>query len=129
MENNSKDVDPQLRQDFLSLFSGCEEKIIPPFMKLFWEEQKKYNKESKSSSIRYHPMVIKFCPSSATKSSSIYSDLRYDNKTGTGILVLPSLRALRDYKNYIFPQRGFDPDVLNDLSKKARYVTILFDEK
>ena len=73
-------------------------------MKLFWEEQKKYNKESKSSSIRYHPMVIKFCLSLATKSSSIYSDLRYDNKTGSGILVLPSLRTLRDYKT-IFVQK------------------------
>ena len=104
-------------------------------MKLFWEEQKKYNKESKSSSIKYHPMVIKFCLSLATKSSSISSDLRYDNKTGSGILVLPSLRTLRDYKNYIRPKRGFDPDVLNDLSKKTkpfsraeRYVTIIFDE-
>ena len=104
-------------------------------MKLFWEEQKKYNKESKSSSIRYHPMVIKFCLSLAAKSSSIYSDLRYDNKTGSGILVLPSLRTLRDNKNYIRPKRGFDPDVLNDLSKKTkpfspaeRYVTIFFDE-
>ena len=33
VENNSKDVDPQLHQDFLSLFSGCEEKNVPPFMK------------------------------------------------------------------------------------------------
>ena len=120
MENNSKDVDLQLHQDFISLFSGCEEKNVPPFMKLFWEEQKKYNKESKSSSIRYHPMVIKFCLSLATKSSSIYSDLRYDNKTGFGILVVPSLRTLRDYKNYIRPKSGCDPDVLNDLSKKTK---------
>ena len=120
VENNSKGVDPQLHQDSLSLFSGCEEKNVPPFMKLFWEEQRKYNKESKSSSIRYHPMVIKFCLSLATKSSSTYSDLRYDNKTGSGILVLSSLRTLRDYKNYIRPKRGFNPDVLNDLSKKTK---------
>ena len=135
LENESKEVDPQLHQDFLSLFSSCEEKNVPPFMKLFWDEQQKYNKESKSSSIRYHPMVIKFCLSLATKSPSTYADLRYNKKTGSGVLVLPSLRTLRDYKNYIHPKRGFNPDVIKDLSEKTkpfspaeRYVTILFDE-
>ena len=80
-------------------------------------------------------MVIKFCLSLASKSSSTYSDLRYDSKTGSGILVLPSLRTLRDYKNYINPRRGFNPDIINDLSVKTkefspaeRFVTILFDE-
>ena len=104
-------------------------------MKLFWEEQQKYINESKSSSIRYHPMVIKFCLSLADKSSSTYSDLRFDSKTGSGILVLPILRTLRDYKNYIRPRRGFNPDIINHLSEKTkefypaeRFVAILFDE-
>ena len=135
LANHSKPVDPQLSKDLISLFSGCDEKDVPPFMKLFWEEQQNYIAESKSSSIRYHPMVIKFCLSLASKSSSAYSDLRYDSKTGSGILVLPSLRTLRDYKNYIRPRRGFNPDIINDLSVKTkefspaeRFVTILFDE-
>ena len=80
-------------------------------------------------------MIIKFCLNLAAKSSSAYKDLRYDNKTGTGVLVLPSLRTLRNYKNYIRPTRGFNPDIVNELAKKTasfseteRYVTILFDE-
>ena len=104
-------------------------------MKLFWGEQQKYIQASSSSSIRYHPMVIKFCLNLAAKSSSAYSDLRYDSKTGNGILVLPSLRTLRDYKNYIKPTRGFNPAIITDLAEKTadfsgpeRYVTILFDE-
>ena len=52
LANNSKPVDPQLNQDLLSLFSGCDEKEMPPFMKLFWREQQNYINESKSSSIR-----------------------------------------------------------------------------
>ena len=135
LADNSKPVDPQLNQDLCSLFSGCDEKDVPPFMKLFWEEKQKYINESKSSSIRYHPMVIKFCLSLAAMSSSTYSDLRYNSKTGSGILVLPSLRTLRDYKNYIRPKRGFNPDIISDLSEKTeefspaeRFVTILFDE-
>ena len=48
-----------------------------------------------SSSVKYHPMVIRFCLNLTAKSSSAYSDLRYDCKTGNSILVLPSLRTLR----------------------------------
>ena len=135
LQNNSKQVDSGLSKDFISLYSSYNKENIPPFMKLFWEEQQKYNSATSSSSIRYHPMIIKYCLSIAAKSSSAYSDLRYDSKTGSGILVLPSLRTLRDYKNYIRPKRGFNDAVVDDLSKKTanftdpeRYVTILFDE-
>ena len=104
-------------------------------MKLFWEEQQKYLSASNSKSVRYHPQIIKFCLSLAAKSSSTYSDIRYDKSSGSGILVLPSLRTLRDYKNYIRPQRGFNNVVVEDLRKKTmlfsdieRYVCILLDE-
>ena len=97
----------ELGADFVSLFSGCDQNDVPPFMKLSWKEQQEYVQSSRISSIRYHPMSIKYCLNLATKSSSTYSDLRYDPKTGSGILVLPSLCTLRDYKNDIKPTRGF----------------------
>lgn len=37
-------------------------------------------------------------------------------KTGSGVLVLPSLRTLRDYKNYIRPTRGFNSAIIQELS-------------
>ena len=99
IEKNSKSVDAELGKDFVSLFLKCDVNMVPPFMKLFWEEQQKYLKNISSlSSVRYHPMVIKFCLNLAAKSSSSYSDLRYNAKDGTGILVLPNLRTLWDYK-------------------------------
>lgn len=135
IEKHSGIVDDELSTDFQTLFSGCNQSDVPPFMKLFWDEQQKYIKSSCSSSVRYHPMIIKFCLNLAAKSSSAYSDLRYDQKSGSGILVLPSLRTLRDYKNYIHPTRGFNPAVIKDLEKKTanfsgpeRFVSILFDE-
>ena len=80
-------------------------------------------------------MVIKFCLNLASKSQSAYKELRYDQKTGSGVLILPSSRTLRDYKNYIRPTRGFNPAVISELSKKTadfkpheRFVSILFDE-
>ena len=104
-------------------------------MKLIWEEQQKYIKSSSYSSARYHPMIIRFCLSLAAKSPSALSDLRYDGKTNTGVLVLLSLKTLRDYKNYIRPQRGFNRNVISELEKKTelfsapeRFDTIPFDE-
>ena len=117
------------------LVRGCDQEHVPPFMKLFWEDQQKYLSSSSSSSIRYHPMIIKYCLSFAAKSSSAYSDLRYNSRTGSGVLILPSLRTLRDYKNYIRPERGFNNEVVDEMNKKTdlfsefeRYVTILFNE-
>ena len=135
LELNSEKVSPELSADFVPLCSGCDLKDLPPFMKLFWEEQQKYVQSSSKSSIRYHPMIIKYCLNLAAKSSSTYSDLRYDLKTVSGILVLPSLRTLRDYTNHIKPTRGFNPAVIKELAIKTssfqpmeRFVSIIFNE-
>jgi len=49
--------------------------------------------------------------------------------------VLPSQRRLRDYRNAIRPERGFQEEVINELKDQAdsyfdvqRYVVLLFDE-
>ena len=88
LEMESQPVDSELCKDFITLFSGCDQEHVPPFMKLFWEEQQKYLSSSSSSSIRYHPMIIKYCLSLAAKSSSAFSDLRYNSRTGSGVLIL-----------------------------------------
>ena len=76
IELRSKPVDSELSKDFVTLFSGCNKKDVPPFMKLFWEEQQKYIQGSSYSSVRYH---IKFCLALAAMPSSAYSELRYDS--------------------------------------------------
>ena len=73
-------------------------------MKLFWEEQQKYLSSSKTS-VRYHPMIIRYCLGLAAKSPSVYDEIRYDEKTNSGFVILPRRRRLRDYKNYIRPQQ------------------------
>ena len=98
LEMDSQPVDSELYKYFITLFSRCDQEHVPPFMKLFWEEQQKYLSSSSSSSIRYRPMIIKYCLPLAAKSSSAYSDRRYNGRTGSGVLILPSLRTLRDYK-------------------------------
>ncbi len=134
IENSAKPISNELGTDLKALFNSCDQRKLPPFMKFFWEEQQKYLLQP-SSQVRYHPMIIKFCLALAAKSSSAYREVRLNEKEGTGILVLPSLRTLRDYRNHIRPTRGFNEQIVSDLKKKTaafssveRYIVISFDE-
>ncbi|XP_066925034.1 uncharacterized protein [Clytia hemisphaerica] len=108
---------------------GNDLKERTPFMNLFWQQQKKLFSASKSGR-RFHPMLIRFCLSLVAKSPSCYKELR-----DSGILVLPSERTLRDYRNYITPHAGFNPEVIKELNELCdplfdveRYVVLLCDE-
>ena len=65
-------------------------------------------------------MLTRYCLSITSKSHSAYEELR-----SSGILVLPSSRTLRDYKNHI-------NDELINLTKNyfdvERYIVLLMDE-
>ena len=103
-------------------------------MKLFWEEQQKYLSSSKTG-VRYHPMIIRYCLGLAAMSPAVYDEIRYDEKTNSGFVILPSRRGLRDYKNCIRPKQVFNEDVikeLRDIVSKFQviemYGTLLMDE-
>ena len=128
LEKCSVNIDAQLNNDFLTVFYENNEKVTP-FMNLFWQQQKRLFSCS-SKGARYHPMIIRFCLSLHSKSHAAYEELR-----NSKILKLPSERTLRDYKNYIRPQVGFNRQVINDLINITndyfdveRYVALLFDE-
>ena len=77
-------ISEDLHSDFCKLFSeNLDKQNVPPFMKLFWQEQQKYLNSSKTG-IRYHPMVIRCCLNLAAKSPSVYEEIRYDESQGTG---------------------------------------------
>ena len=64
------------------------------------------------------------------KSPAAYKELR-----GSGALILPSERVLRDYKDYFKPKAGINMDNSESLREKAsplsevqRYVVIVIDE-
>ena len=121
-------VDHELSNDLTSILDDCSSGMTP-FMNLFWQQQKKLLKSS-ATGMRYHPMIIRFCLSLAAKSPSCYEELR-----NSKVLVLPSQRRLRDYRNAIRPQRGFQDEVVKVLQSETesyfdvqRYVVLLFDE-
>lgn len=121
-------VDTQLRQDITSILGNSDQNITP-LIDLFWQQQKKLSTSSKTG-VRYHPMIIRYCLSLATKSPACYEELRKSN-----ILVLPSQRTLKDYRNCIRPKAGFQDEVIEVLKEMTnsyfdvqRYIVLLFDE-
>ena len=66
LQKSSMEINNDLNNDFMQILNSAGTKITP-FMKLFWEEQKKLFNRS-SSGVRYHPMIIRFCLSLAAKS-------------------------------------------------------------
>ena len=114
--------------------SSADQKSVPPFMKLFWEEQQKYLSSSKTG-VRYHPMIRRYCLGLAAKSPAVYDKNRYDEKTNIGFVIWPSRRRLRDYKNYIRLKQGFNEDVIEELRDIVskfqvieKYCMLLLDE-
>eukprot|EP00795_Rhopilema_esculentum_P002185 gene2186-17776_t len=75
-------------------------------------------------------MLIRFYLSLAAKSPSCYEELRQSN-----VLVLPSQRRLKDYRNWIRPKPGFREKVICTLIKETekyfavqRFEVLLMDE-
>ena len=126
----SMKVDGGLSADLIKIMSNVDK-----FHESFLEEPQKYLNVSCKTSICYHPMVIRYCLALQAKSGAPYNEIRYDEKTGTGFVVLPRQRRLRDYKNYIHPKQGFNHEIINKLKNKIkdfsnieRFMVILFDE-
>ena len=134
IEKSAVPATESLDKDLKSIMSNADPSKVSTFLKFFWDEQMKYL-QSSSKSVRYHPSIIRYCLSLAAKSSSAYEDLRFNEKTGTGFLILPSQRRLRDYRNYIRPKRGFNNEIIDELIKKTadfsdgeKNVVLLLDE-
>ena len=58
LRKSSIEIDNDLNNDFMRILDSAGTKLTP-FMKLFWEEQRKLFNRS-SSGLHYHPMIIRF---------------------------------------------------------------------
>ena len=134
ISKSSMKVDDGLSADLIKIMSNPDKSEVPPLTKFFWEEQQKYLNVSCKTSIRYHPVIIRYCLALQAKSAAAYNEIRYDAKTRTGFVVLPSQRRLRDYKNYIRPKQGFNHEIIFELKNKIKdfidieRFMVIFDE-
>ena len=87
IQRSSVTVDVEMEADINSIFQSNYHSLSP-FVKMFWEEQKK-GFQVNPSGRRYHPMIIRFALSIATKSPAAYDEIR-----NSGVLTLPSRRTL-----------------------------------
>ena len=80
-------------------------------------------------------MIIRYSLSLASKSAAAYEEIQYVANKFTGFVIFPSRRRLRDYKNHIKPQWGFNQEIIQELRSKIKYfseqekfVAMLMDE-
>ena len=64
-------------------------------------------------------------PCNSVKPSAAYKEFRYDSKKGTGVLVLPRQRTLKDCKNYIRPKRELNHYLVKELAEKTKSFTTI----
>lgn len=133
----SECIESNYSDDFCQLmktYSPAVEKAYKKdsFQFLFWKQQFNALKTANPRSLRWHPLIIKWCLFLHHKSSGAYKTLRE-----SGILVLPSERTLRDYRHFAPAKVGlstsYDKQLL-DLAATtkptaiAKYVVLLVDE-
>ena len=102
------------------------------FQQLFWEQQQQASSVKDSRSMRWHPLMIKWCIYLRHLSSGAYEALR-----SSDCVKLPSQRTLRDYTHYMRALPGFLADVDEQLIEAAKlstceefqkYVVLVMDE-
>lgn len=111
---SSVEIDHELNDDFTQILDSAGTKVTL-FMNLFWQEQKRLFART-CTGMPYHPM-IRFCLSLASKSPVCYEEFR-----NSEVLVLPSQRRLKDYRNAIKPKRGFQKEVLDVLIAETEHL-------
>ena len=130
-------VDANLDNDLRSIVADASTTVSDSypcgsFARLFWENQKRSMQVKNSCSMRWDPIMIKWCLYLRHVSGRGYEMLR-----DSGVINLPSQRTLRDYTYYTQTKSGFSDDVDRQLAEVAKidqcperekYVVLLMDE-
>ena len=124
LSKSSLKLSENLGEDLTSVVAGANQRNITPSMRVFFGRTAELYIYIKCSSwgIRYHLIITGFCLSLAVKSVLAYDGLGHDEKSGTGILILPSRHCLKGYKNYIRPERGFNINISKLKNKIKNYL-------
>ena len=126
-----------MEEDLTTIIHDNHQKILDnysegSFPRLFWQTQITALNQSKKSSIRWHPSLIKWCIFLKHKSSSAYELLRK-----SGFVQLPSQRTLRDYTHYYTTTSGFSTELdhplvrdsaMSSLKEYQHHICLIGDE-
>ncbi len=125
VEARGEPVDDHLHSDLRTIMGENTEKVCNEFPKgsfprLLWDEQMKAASFKNAKSMRWHPLVIKWCLNLKLLSARAYAALRT-----SGFLKLPSERTLRDYSNVFVSKVGFQNQEVDDtpLPKRKKMIS------
>lgn len=96
------------------------------FQRVFWEQQREYNKLGNKRRIRWHPLMIRFALNLRYLSSSAYQAL-------SNFIALPSQRTLCDYTHVMQVTSGVSHAMISRFKQDTcaatlNMVGLLFDE-
>ncbi|XP_065894386.1 uncharacterized protein [Dysidea avara] len=118
-ESNGIEVDDDMHKDLKEIASQSTSFLddLPPdsFKKIFWNQQIEAASKKDARSMRWHPLIIRWCLHLRHRSGGAYEVLR-----NSGCLQLPSQRTLRDYTHYVKAASGFSSDVDKMLMSAAK---------
>ena len=127
----------QLERKESDFFTEIVASEVSPFeigspQHLLWEEQKKQASLKDARSMRWHPLMIRWCLAIYLKSPGTYKFMR-----STPFIQLPTIKTLSKYINFTDPGCGFNPDILKrlveklglpNISENEKYINLCFDE-
>lgn len=104
-------VDENLHNDLQAVMKDQSKEISKLFPEgsfriLFWDKQLKMAKLNNAASMKWPPMMIRWCLNLKLLSSSAYHALRT-----SGFLKLPSERTLCNYTHFVKTRPGFQAEV------------------
>ena len=137
LEENSVVLDDDTHNDITEVMIDSTPHIAKcfpknSFQRLFWEQQQKAMQVKDSRSIKWHPLMIKWCLYLRHLSGKAYETLRE-----SGTIRLPSQRTLRDYTHCVNSTAGFSAALDRHLMEVAdvnacpefkKNVVIIMDE-
>ena len=93
---------------------------------LLWNQQPEQASKKDSRTMRWHPLIIRWCLSIYLVSPTAYCQMA---SKGNKFIVLPHVNTLKKYINYAEPTSGFNPDVIEQFVLDSRLVTLKEFEK
>ena len=133
MQKRGVEVDEEIHDYLLETISAnVNQQSTSQFSNVFWESQCKAASLNNAKSMRWHPLMIRWCLYLRHLSGRSYEMLR-----DSGVIKLPSQRTLRDYTYYTKAACGFSEDVdqqlmmaakIDTCPEREKYIIILMDE-
>ena len=105
--------------EFEELFNGMDEAVSKNFPKeqfqrIFWEQQRQYNRLGNKCRMRWHPLMIRFALSLKYFSGNAYRAVR-------SFLALPSQRTLCDYTHVMTADVGVSSSMIARLKDEMNF--------